>query len=403
MQWWRDAKFGLFIHYGLYSILGKDAWVMFLEPDEEEYNHLQERFTCEKFSGKKWVEAAKDAGCRYMVVTTRHHDGFSLFDSKISDYNAVNSPAKRDLIAEYVNAAREADMKIGFYYSPMDWRYPGFFFPDMYRSNAEKMKKQTYIQVRELLTNYGKIDILWWDGASDDWLACGGLYFDVNDIQWHSRAPGEPYTGKFSWEPLKLNKMVRDLQPGIVINPRSGWMGDFQTQEGHLKGKTSDRPWELCTTIDGAWGWTFGSAGRTMGIDSCIRLLITVVCQDGNLLLNVGPKPDGEIEPVQVQRLKEMGTFLSRYGESVYNTRGIFFDPGWGGTTENKEALYVHILKVPDDGTLVIPYKGKKIISARSLTYQEKVPFRQSETVITLTGIRNKQNATDLIVKLSFR
>jgi len=161
MQWWRDAKFGMFIHFGLYSILGRGEWVMFNDRiDKDEYAKLKDRFTCENFNAKQWVDIAKEAGCKYMVVTARHHDGFCLFDTHFGDFDAVNSAAKRDLIAEYIEAAHKADMKTGIYYSPLDWRYPGFFFPDMYRSSAEEMKRQTYTQVRELLTQYGKIDIL---------------------------------------------------------------------------------------------------------------------------------------------------------------------------------------------------------------------------------------------------
>ncbi len=391
LQWWRDAKFGLFIHYGIYSIFGKGEWVQITQPVEDiEYEKLKDKFTCEKFSGKQWVEAAKNAGCKYMVVTARHHDGFSLFDTKIGDYNSVNSPAKKDLMAEYAKAAHEANMKLGFYYSPLDWRYPGFFFPYLYRRNAEELKKQTYTQVRELLTNYGPVDVLWFDGGSDNWLGFGGVSYNLDGIKWETRGIDKPYTGKFSWEPLKLNKMVRELQPKIVINPRSGWMGDFQTQEVDLKGKINDRPWELCTTLGGCWGWVPETAKYTMKLDSLIRLLVTVVCQDGNLLLNVGPKPDGEIEPLQVQRLKEVGDYLSKFGESIYSTRGGIFDVKWGGTTTTDKAIYVHLLKVPIDGNLSLAPSAKKIISATCLNDHSKVKFVQSAADIKLSKLVNK-------------
>lgn len=141
------------------------------------------------------------AGCKYMVVTARHHDGFCLFDTRFGNYDARHSATKRDHIAEYVEATHRAGMKTGIYYSPLDWRYVGFFFPDLYRTNAEEMKKQTHTQVRELLTNYGKIDILWYDGGEDNWLGFGGLMWNGS---WHSRGFEKPYTGKFSWEPIKL-------------------------------------------------------------------------------------------------------------------------------------------------------------------------------------------------------
>jgi alpha-L-fucosidase len=403
MQWWRDAKFGLFIHFGLYSILGEGEWVMFAQQmDIDEYAKLKDKFTVDKFSGKKWVDVAKLAGCKYMVVTARHHDGFSLFDTKFSDYNSINSPVKKDLIGEYIEAARQANMKIGIYYSPLDWRYPGFFFPEMYRTSAEKMKNQTYTQVRELLTNYGKVDILWYDGGEDNWLGFGGLMWDGSK-GWHTRGYDKPYTGKFSWEPLKINKMVRDLQPKIVISQRSGWMGDFTTYENSFRGRTK-RPFELCTTIGGpAWGWTTDAASKVMNLDTCIRLLVMVVCQDGNLLLNVGPKPDGEIEPEQVQRLKEIGEFLSKYGESIYNTRGGIYDAKWGGTTLANNAMYVHVLKTPLDGTIQLPPDTKKIASATYMRDNSKIIFVQSDTGISLTNIVNKQNEIDLVIKITYK
>jgi alpha-L-fucosidase len=403
MQWWRNAKFGLFVHYGLYAILGKGEWAMFSQPvDAVEYAKLKDQFFCEKFHGKDWVEVAKNAGCKYMVVTARHHDGFCLFGTHFGNYDAVNSAAKKDLIAEYAEAAHQANMKMGIYYSPLDWRYPGFFFPDMYRSNAEEMKKQTYTQVRELLTNYGKVDILWYDGGEDNWIGFGGLLWDPEN-GWHTRGFEKPYLGSFSWEPLKLNKMVRELQPKVVINPRSGWMGDFQIQEVGLKGKINDRPWELCTNLGGtAWGWTPKSADQIMSLDSCIKLLVTVVCQDGNLLLNVGPKASGEIEPVQVQRLKEIGDYLSKYGESIYNTRGGMYDAKWGGTTITDEAVYVHILKVPPDGTISLPLVKRKIISSKFMNDNKKAEFVQTGEGIKLTNLI-KHNETDLIVKLAVK
>jgi len=403
MQWWKDAKFGLFIHFGLYSVLGQGEWAMFYNRmDTSEYGKLKDSFTVSKFSGKNWVDAAKQAGCKYMVVTSRHHDGFSLFNTSFGTYNSMNAPVKKDLIKEYVDAAHDANMKVGIYYSPLDWRYPGFFFPDLYYSNALEMKKQTYAQVRELLSNYGKIDVLWYDGGEDNWLSFGGLMWDGGK-GWYTRGFNKPYTGKFSWEPIKLNTIVRELQPKIVINPRSGWMGDFNTQEVTLRGR-ENRPWELCTNLSsGAWGWTPSAKDNIMSLDSCIRLLVSVVCQDGNLLLNVGPKADGEIEPAQVQRLKEIGSFLSQYGESIYNTRGGVWDANWGGTTFTDNAIYVHVLRAPTNGKIVLPPIPQKIASVKYLGTNIKVSFKQSTDQIALDGIVNKENKTDLIVKVSLK
>jgi alpha-L-fucosidase len=405
MQWWRDAKFGLFIHYGLYAIPGRGEWVMWNERiDTAEYSKLREKFTSEKFDAKQWIEIAKQGGCKYMVLTARHHDGFCLFDTKFGDYDARNSAANRDLVAEYVKAAHDAGMRTGIYYSPLDWRYPGFFFPDLYRSNAEEMKNQTYTQVRELLTNYGKIDVLWYDGGEDNWLGYGGLMWNGT---WYTRGFEKPYTGKFSWEPIKLNRMVRGLQPKIVISQRSGWMGDFDSQEVGFRGRpkdNSDRPYELCTLLGGkAWGWTPESATQVLSLDTCIHMLVKVVTQDGNLLLNVGPRADGSIEAAEIQRLKEIGAFLSKYGESIYSTRGGIYDDAWGGTTMSNNVIYVHVLKVPADRVVHLPPVSQKVSSARYLRDNKRVTFDQSDTGVLLTGIADKQNEPDLIIRLTLK
>jgi alpha-L-fucosidase len=404
MQWWRDAKFGLFIHFGLYSVLGRGEWVMWSEKiDTADYSPLRDKFTCEKFNAEEWIKIAKEGGCKYMVVTARHHDGFCLFDTKFGNYDVMNSAAKKDLIAEYSDAAHNAGMGLGIYYSPLDWRYPGFFFPDIYRTNAEEMKKQTYTQVHELLSNYGKVDILWYDGGEDNWLGYGGLMW-TGAKGWYTRGFEKPYTGKFSWEPIKLTRMVRELQPKIVVSQRSGWMGDFDSQEMGFRGKPKDkedRPYELCTLLGGdAWGWTPKSATQIMSLDDCIQMLVKVVTQDGNLLMNVGPRPDGSIEPAEVRRLKEIGNFLSKYGESIYNTRGGIYDDNWGGTTVTENAIYVHILKVPSERVINLPPIFQKISSARYLRDNSKVAFNQSDSGISLTKIAVMKDEPDLIIKL---
>ena len=370
--------------------------------DTSEYGKLKDSFTVSKFSASDWVETAKQAGCKYMVVTARHHDGFSLFNTSVGTYNSMNSPAKRDLIKEYAEAARDAGMKVGIYYSPLDWRYPGFFFPGLYYSNALQMKEQTYTQVRELLTKYGKVDILWYDGGEDNWLGFGGLKWDGGK-GWYTRGFDKPYKGRFSWEPVKLNSMVRQLQPKIVINPRSGWMGDFNTQEVRLRGR-ENRPWELCTNLSGgAWGWTPSAKERIMSFDSCIRLLVSVVCQDGNLLLNVGPKGDGEIEPAQVQRLKEIGNFLSKYGESIYGTRGGMWDSNWGGTTFTDNTIYVHLLRTPAQGLVHLPLVSKRVVSAKYMSTNQKVSYAQSANEIILKATRLSEGGPDEIIKISLK
>lgn len=396
MQSWRNAKFGLFIHYGLYSNIGQGEWIsLYKLMDRDEYGKIKDEFTFEEYTGKHWAEVAKNAGCRYMVVTTRHHDGFCLFDTEFGDFDAVNSLAGRDLIAEYAEAARDAGLMVGFYYSPIDWRYPGYFFPTMYRSSAEEMKVQTYTQIRELLSNYGKVDILWYDGLSDRYLAIGGLEWN-DEKQWHTRERDRPYTGEFSWEPDKLNTMVRELQPEIVIKGT-----DFGNQEFSLIRRQYRLPWEVGTNLSyPGWGWRPSDKDAMMSLDSCIQLLVTVVCKDGNLLLNVGPMPNGQIEPAQVMRLQGIGRFLEKYGESIYDTRGGIYDETWGGTTLTDRAVYVHVLKVPSDGLIYIPPVKKKIVSAVYMSDNRKVAISQTDKNVTLKDITNRHNETDVVIKL---
>lgn len=242
-QWFRDAKFGMFIHWGLYSLLGRGEWVMFNERiDVSEYAKLAENFEVKQFNPKDWAKAAKTAGMKYMVLTARHHDGFCLFDSKVSEFNSVNSAAHRDLVSEYVDACREEGLKVGLYYSPMDWRFPGYFFPEMYLKSALEMKKQCWEQLRELMTNYGKIDMLWFDG---EWLAHGGINFGAKG--WYRNQGWEKteyMDVNFFWESEKLINMVRELQPEIMINNRGGWEGDFAVRERKIGEIRSDKPWD---------------------------------------------------------------------------------------------------------------------------------------------------------------
>jgi alpha-L-fucosidase len=394
MQWWRDAKFGMFLHWGVYAIAARGEWVMFVERlDVDEYGKLADRFEPKEFDARAWAKAARDAGMKYMVLTARHHDGFCLFDSKISEFTSVKTAAKRDFVAEYCEACREAGLGVGLYYSPMDWRFPGYFFPDMYRKSALAMKEQCWTQVRELMSNYGRIDILWWDGA---WLAHGGIGFDTSRGGWYSRKDTDASGSRF-WQSKKLNAMVRELQPKIVINPRSGWRGDFDTREGFTGDTQTDRPWEQCDCLAGGWGFQPGVPMRSLR--NCVQLLAAVAVRDGNLLLNVGPTAEGAIEPRQVRRLAEVGEWLGRYGEAIYGTRGGPFAAGpWGGSTYRGNTIYLHILDWPED-TLTLPALERKIVASRSLTGQT-VTVRQMDEVIEVAVPPTDREAIDTIIAL---
>lgn len=241
MQWWRDAKIGMFVHWGLYSLLGRGEWVRFNEQiPKEEYEGLAMEFSPQNFSTDEWAQMAVEMGAKYMVMVTRHHDGFALWDSAGSyeQFTTAKTGSRRDFVAEYTESCRKAGLRVGYYYSPMDWRFPGYFDPEGLPENAALMKKQCYDQVEELVTRYGKPDILWYDGG---WLA-------------HK---GSDTSSAWFWEPGKLNAMVRSHSPETVINPRSGWEGDFYCDEGshEIQGKIIPVPWEkICASAAAAAG-----------------------------------------------------------------------------------------------------------------------------------------------------
>ncbi len=385
LQWWRDAKFGMFIHWGLYSIIGKGEWYMFNKNmDVREYRKLKDQFTAEKFNAKDWAQCAKDAGMKYMVMTSRHHDGFSLWDSPSSydNFTSINSAAKKDFVAEYIQACREAGLKVGLYYSPLDWRFPGYFFPDMYRENAEQLKAQTYSQVEELMKNYGKIDVLWYDGGGDDWLGLGGLQWTGKE-GWGRRPKDQKYKGTPLFEPIKLNTMVRQYQPKVIMNERSGYEGDFTSREKEMGDFDNQRPWEKCGTISAGWGY-MSVRTEPLSLKKILGNLSNIVCRDGNYLLNVGPRPDGQIEPSQVARLKEVGDWLKLYGECIYETKGgpILPTPNYGATSTSK-AVYIHVWEWPADGKITI--EGLKGIKSGKALTTDKVSVKVKNNIVVLS------------------
>ena len=217
IQEWQDLKFGMFIHWGLYSVMKRGEWAMYLDGiDKDEYAKLADEFTAKKFNASYWADVAKRAGMKYMVFTARHHDGFSLFDSKhsIDDFTIMKTPAKRDIVEEYTSACREAGLKVGIYYSPMDWRSPATYMPLTFRKEGEKMREQCHRQIEELMNNYGKIDILWYDGGEDFILG----YNIPRHVLAEDRLTYKqnPFIPNF-WRAGELNEKVRSWQPGIVI------------------------------------------------------------------------------------------------------------------------------------------------------------------------------------------
>jgi len=397
IEQWKDLRFGMFIHWGVYSLLGRGEWVMYCEAiDKDEYRKLMHSFTADKFDAHKWAQTAKAAGMKYMVLTTRHHDGFALWDSKSSSeqFTSVNSAAKRDFVREYVEACRAVGLKVGLYYSPLDWRFPGYFFPKMYAKSAQEMRTQCHEQIRELLTQYGKIDIFWFDGGEDYWLCHGRNLHkqESGDFRLNVQCPG-------FWGAKELNEMIRTLQPGIIINNRSGnrEFGDFLTPEAEIGAYNIETPWESNIQISGTWGWVPGK--QPASLRECIRNLVRAATGDGNLLLNVGPRPDGSIEEKETERLDEVGTWLRQYGESVYATRGgPFCNSECGGMTYKENVIYVHIWEWKEN-VITLPAIKANIKSISSITADDLQYKVHDDRIIFTVGEQDRLKV-DIIIKI---
>ena len=295
MAWWHEARFGMFVHWGLYAQLGRHEWAMNRERiPVEEYERLAGTWRPKERPMREWARLAVDAGMKYMVMTTKHHEGFCLWDTEQTDYNAAKRGPGRDLVREYVEACREAGLRVGFYYSLMDWHHP-----DGARCAKDEKARRRFLDftqgcVRELMSNYGKIDILWYD------------------VSWPLATPK-------LWESAKMNAMVRRLQPDIIINNRSQLPEDFGTPEEHIQAAEAGRAWEACMTFNGSWGY-FPSAPDEdwHSSRSVIGMLRQVAGGGGNLLLNIGPAPDGSVPPLAYDRLLPVGKWLRAYGDAVY-------------------------------------------------------------------------------------
>jgi alpha-L-fucosidase len=350
MEWWRDAKFGMFVHWGPASLTGKEiSWSRggnrrsqhnFGSRDvpAEVYDNLYKKWIPEKFDAYEWIQLAKDAGAKYFVFVSKHHDGFCLFDSKLTEYTSSGPEAawKHDAVADIVDACHKAGMKCMFYYSPVDW-----YHPDYRTENHQRYIEYFHGQMRELLTNYGCIDGIWFDGL-------GGSEED--------------------WDSRKLFKMMRQLQPHLLINDRGGLPADFDTPEQRIGDFKFGRPWESCITICNQWCWKPNDTIKSLV--ECIQTLVKCNTRDGNLLLNIDPMPDGALESGRAGRFREIGDWLKKYGRSIYATRGGPFRLSiWGGSTHKDNFVYLHILDWRfSDGVIRLPVIEKKITNCSVLT-----------------------------------
>ena len=388
LQSWRDARFGMFIHWGPVSITEKEiSWSRANTnpkcPNNGEtpaavYDNLYKQFNPVKFNAKEWVATAKAAGVKYMILTAKHCDGFLLWDSKVDDYNIMHTPFKRDVCAELSKAAHQAGMKIGWYFSPMDWRDP-----DCRNEKNAEFVKRMQAELTELLTNYGKIDILWFD------------------------TDGKPAV----WDQETTYKLVRGLQPDIVINERldlgeNGWNegrigpnADFHTPEQTVGG-FDRRPWESCMTLSKKSQWAWG--GHSDGVkpaSQCLDMLIRCAGGDGNMLLNVGPMPDGEFAPEQTAVLMEMGKWLKKNGKTIYGTRGGPWKPGnYGTSTCSGNTVWIHCLS-RKSGTIELPSIPAKILKSKALN-GAKISVNQTDKLLTISFPKEMGDLRDLIVEL---
>jgi alpha-L-fucosidase len=400
IAWWREARFGMFLHWGVYSIPGRGEWVQWSEQiPVDQYAKLADQFHPEHFDPDAWASIAKAAGMKYMVLTARHHDGFALFDDPGSSFTAMKSAAHRDIVADYVKAVRRAGLGVGLYYSPLDWRFPGFFFPGIYQPNAIELREQYQRQIDELATHYGKLDILWFDGGGDEWLGFGGVEFTGRG--WQGRPKDKPYTGTFDWQDVKTVAHLRELQPSIILNDRTNAPADFRSREGDgaLGDFDNQHPWELCTTItEGPWG--YDPDARIKPFAQLLRLLVGAAGRDGNFLLNVGPRSDGQIDPAQAARLREIGEWLKVNGESVYGTRGGPWLPGdYGVSTHNGAVVYLHVLHPPLDSVLVLPTLPVRIVKA-AILHGGAVSFQQTDATLSLNLPPTSPEVVDTVIRL---
>jgi alpha-L-fucosidase len=365
LKWFHQAGFGMFIHWGIYSIPGRGEWVMHVEKiPQDEYAQFARRFKPRNYDPDEWVALAREAGMKYMVLTSRHHDGFSLFDSKVSDFTSAKAAAGRDLIGEYVAACRKAGMKVGFYYSLLDWRWPEYWAgPEKDPKGWARFLDYVHAQVRELCTNYGKIDVLWYDG-------------------------GWPHNAE-AWQSKKLNAMVRQLQPHIVINNRSQLPEDFDTPEQHIAFSQQDRAWETCMTMNDNWGYSAGDH-NWKSTTQLIHNLVRCASGAGNFLLNVGPKPDGTIPEPSVKRLKEIGAWMKVNGESIYGCGRCPFGGGMVGlTTAKGNTGYLHVFRWPGEELCIAGVKVK-VSSARLLATGQRARIVQKDDRLFLLGLPRK-------------
>lgn len=359
--WWREARFGMFIHWGLYSVLGREAWVM---GDEDiplkEYETLAAAFQPPANVARNWARLARQSGMRYMVMTAKHHEGFCLFDSKLTGYCATQLGPRRDLVQEYVAAARAEGLRVGLYYSLMDWHHPDWWPAKTDPVARKRFVDYTHGQIRELMSNYGKIDILWYD-----------MPVPLDAAGWRS---------------AEMNDMVFQLQPDILVNNRNGLPGDFSTPEQSTVPAKSD--WESCMTINDSWAYLAGDH-NWKSAQQLLQSLVECSRDGGNYLLDIGPRADGSVPQAASARLQQVGAWLARNGDAVYRTQRCRFPHGNIGVyTRRGNTLYTIVYFWPGD-TVTVGGLRCKVLSARFLASGRPVRFEQRGSRLMFHSLPN--------------
>ncbi len=406
----QDAKFGLFIHWGVFSILGDEEWVMNNENIHvNDYTRLQHFFYPTEFDAHEWVSMAKNAGMKYITLITRHHDGFSMWDTKYSDFNIMNTPYKKDVVKMIADECHRQNIKLFLYYSLLDWRRDDYSWwtgrtgqgtGRTVHGNWNDYIKFMENQLTELLTNYGEIAGIWFDGYWDQTAPEGAK----------DRSP------KVDWHLPEIYSLIHKLQPQCLIGNNhhlSPFPGeDFQMFEKDLPGqnksglsfqKISEQlPLETCETMNGSWGFNIKD-DNYKSVNQLIHYIVNAAGRNANFLLNVGPMPNGKIQNEFTDTLKEIGKWMQQYGESIYGTRGDVMPPqDWGVVTAKNKTIYVHILKDSVQPIIITGIQGK-VKSCQLMGTNEKVKFKQDKNGVTINPDGIKLNDVDTIVQIEMK
>jgi len=418
-EWFQDAKFGIFIHWGVYSVLGRGEWVMNIEKmSSGEYEKLPPQFNPTEFDAAEWVALFKRAGAKYITITSKHHDGFSMWDSKVSDWDIVDrTPYGRDVLKQLADECDRQGMKLFFYYSQLDWHHADYYPRGMTGhasarpDSGDWNKYLAYMdaQLAELLSgHYGQIGGIWFDG-----------WWDQQTKRFEGKNDADPLATNLDWRLRRTYDLIHRLQPACLIGanhhvaPIEG--EDFQMYERDLPGENKgghsrdaqigNLPLETCDTVNGAWGYNAGDR-RFKSERDLVHYLVRAAGRDANFLLNVGPRPDGTIDPESVKRLEGIGRWMDEYGHTIRGTRGgpTGTQP-WGTTTETADAVYVHILDrraVDGDGWLTLT--GSEQLPAGNVTPavgDEPVESRRDADGRLQVKVDRRDDAFDLVLKLT--